>query len=110
MKPPGLQRVLTDTKKNCSYLASLLLITGHDDDLYLALDDHPPEVIDSVGQRTLTGDVRRRPARPSDIVGIDVVAAGHPCILVQHHSTCVNCQQGLAIIYLLLELYNNTVS
>ena len=35
-----------------------LFVASHDDDLDLALDDHPPEVVDGVGQGSLTGDVR----------------------------------------------------
>ena len=35
-----------------------LFVASHDDDLDLALHDHPPEVVDRVGQRPLAGDVR----------------------------------------------------
>ena len=38
-------------------LAGLLFVASHNDDLDLALDDHPPEIVDRVRQGTLAGDV-----------------------------------------------------
>ena len=59
---------MTPKNGNCCFSSTIptiteyhptdLFVASHDDDLDLALDDHPPEVVDGVGQGSLTGDVR----------------------------------------------------
>ena len=80
--------------------ASLLLVAGHDDDLDLLLHDHPPPVVDGVGEGPLARDVGIAAARPLDVVGVDVVGARDPRVLGQHHPAVVEREDVLIPILL----------
>ena len=85
-------------------LAALLLVARHHDDLHLPLHHHPPPVVDGVRQRALARDVRIAAARPLDVVGVDVVAAGDPGELGQHHAAVVEGEDVLVPVLLPVRL------
>lgn len=46
--------------------------------LHITLNNHPPEVSDSVNQRSLASNVGLGPTCSSDVVGIDIVTTRNP--------------------------------
>ena len=58
--------------------------------LDITLDNHSPEIGDSVNQRSLTGNVSMGAASTSNVVGIDVVAAGNSSYLTETDSCVID--------------------
>jgi len=56
---------------------SFLQSSHHDDGVGPLFPDHPPEVGEGVGQRSLGGDVGARSPVAVQVVGVDVVACGY---------------------------------
>ena len=52
-------------------------------------------LVNGVGQGSLAGNVGVAAAGPLDVVGVDVVGAGHPRVVRQHHSAVVVRQDVL---------------
>ena len=63
-------------------------------------DHQPPPVIDCVGERALAGDVGIAAAGALDVVGIDVVTAGHARVFGQGYSAVVERQNVLVSVLL----------
>lgn len=85
-----------DKKQNLlsipQYLSCFFSITSHYDDLHFALHNHPPEIVNGVGERSLTSNISWGTAGSFDVIRIDVVAARVTGNLCQNDPAYINCK------------------